>query len=366
MREHEDVTSEKKILTREVAAEQGGGQLGAVCEVSAGQDGERLDAVLADLFPELGLRARRRLWEWRTVTVNGTPRPPAYKVRPGQVVQVLSQKVEGASPELSGPSGLPESSEIRKSQPSSGTQQKPIIRLIAMGGGFAALAKPAGLPSAALAGGNLSSAEALLNSGWAGLWRDFTAASSQTLHAAQSPQIGQEAQMPPETPLLCNRLDTATSGLLLLSFGPERREFFRACERRGEAVKKYLALAHGRTPQSLLLDRAMDTDGRRISKVLDCAEPDRTRHTAVTLLQFLDLDQPGLRGEFSLLEVQIWRGSRHQIRAHLAAAGFPLAGDPLYGPETPPDVSPDRLYLHHFELILPEFSASCPPDWEFV
>ena len=36
-----------------------------------------------------------------------------------------------------------------------------------------------------------------------------------------------------------------------------------------------------------------------------------------------------------LVGCRIRKGARHQIRAHLAAAGHPLAGDSLYGAELP-------------------------------
>ena len=36
-------------------------------------------------------------------------------------------------------------------------------------------------------------------------------------------------------------------------------------------------------------------------------------------------------GRYSLLEVTLGTGRRHQIRVHLAAHGFPIVNDPLYG-----------------------------------
>jgi 23S rRNA pseudouridine1911/1915/1917 synthase len=45
----------------------------------------------------------------------------------------------------------------------------------------------------------------------------------------------------------------------------------------------------------------------------------------------------------SLVEVRIFTGRTHQVRIHLAAAGYPLAGDPFYGPGGVPVESPHAL-----------------------
>jgi hypothetical protein len=60
----------------------------------------------------------------------------------------------------------------------------------------------------------------------------------------------------------------------------------------------------------------------------------------------------------SLVLCRIRLGARHQIRAHLAAAGHPLFGDGLYGDRAAP-----CPLLHHIRLDMPDFSASCPPPW---
>ncbi|MBU1247724.1 MAG: RluA family pseudouridine synthase, partial [Proteobacteria bacterium] len=52
----------------------------------------------------------------------------------------------------------------------------------------------------------------------------------------------------------------------------------------------------------------------------------------------------------------IARGARHQIRAHLAAAGHPIVGDALYG------TAGERLCLYHTALDFPGFSVRLDPD----
>ena len=54
------------------------------------------------------------------------------------------------------------------------------------------------------------------------------------------------------------------------------------------------------------------------------------------------------RGGFTLLEVEIPTGVMHQIRAHLAFIGHPLAGDALYGGPDLPGLS--RHFLHASRL----------------
>jgi 23S rRNA pseudouridine1911/1915/1917 synthase len=59
----------------------------------------------------------------------------------------------------------------------------------------------------------------------------------------------------------------------------------------------------------------------------------------------------------SLLEVEIGTGRAHQIRIHLAAAGYPLLGDPLYAAGGVPRVDSVALpgdpgYLLHARLLV--------------
>jgi 23S rRNA pseudouridine1911/1915/1917 synthase len=83
------------------------------------------------------------------------------------------------------------------------------------------------------------------------------------------------------------------------------------------------------------------------------------------------------KGDVSLLEVRIKTGRPHQIRIHLAFAGHPLAGDPLYaagGTIRDPDALPgdcgyllhaERLYFRH-PVIKSDFEIRClpPPELE--
>jgi len=115
--------------------------------------------------------------------------------------------------------------------------------------------------------------------------------------------------------------------------------------------KWYLALAHGDV-DSLKLDGVIRDDRRRVVRVTD--ETDTPlRHTLVR----------GIRrvGENTLVLALIFKGRRHQIRAHMAHAGHALVGDGVYGAG-----EQGGLFLHHWRVDMPGFTASCLPGWAFV
>lgn len=131
-----------------------------------------------------------------------------------------------------------------------------------------------------------------------------------------------------------------TSGLVLASCTDDgERRWYRA-ERIGNTDKLYLALIEGQPLYDFTVARRLDTDTRNKTRVRHTDDPDPVRHTDVTLLApltagdvpcLVESDDPD--APLMLVGCRIRKGARHQIRAHLAAAGHPLAGDSLYGAE---------------------------------
>jgi 23S rRNA pseudouridine1911/1915/1917 synthase len=317
--------------------------------VSPEQEGNRLDAVLRELFPGHGLRAWRRLCRLRRILVNGHPSRPGRKARAGDEICL----------EMPAGSGLAGKDAPALAFRGNGcAAQGDVPDLVAWGNGYAALRKPAGLHTVRVSGGSPENLEEFLALHWADLWR------------ARQPHT----PVPPP-PRLVTRLDRETSGLVLAlaDASPAAEEIFRAQEREGRVEKGYLALIHGDLRAPLLIRAGLVTRGRRTTKVLSSPDPDATRHTWVTPLRLLDgavLRRKGILGQegadsllmrpVTLIQARILRGSRHQIRAHLAGAGFPLVGDSLYGEK---GGGAERLFLHHAAVSLPGFFALEMPDW---
>ena len=69
------------------------------------------------------------------------------------------------------------------------------------------------------------------------------------------------------------------------------------------------------------------------------------------------------QGEFVLVEARPVTGRTHQIRAHLAAAGYALVGDATYAcPAEPgtPAAALTRQFLHALSLGLRDYPTNCP------
>jgi 23S rRNA pseudouridine1911/1915/1917 synthase len=174
-----------------------------------------------------------------------------------------------------------------------------------------------------------------------------------------------------EVPLhVVHRIDRATSGLLMFA-KTKRAEQGLAAQLRAHTLERmYLCVAHGtvsarRIESTLVPDRG---DGLRGSTTRAGQGKRAVTHVA---------PREALRGA-TLCEVRLETGKTHQIRIHLAEAGHPLVGEPVYirdhensGRRAIP--SP-RLMLHAATLgfLHPvtgehvSLSAPPPPDFEAV
>lgn len=163
------------------------------------------------------------------------------------------------------------------------------------------------------------------------------------------------------TPVPAHRLDRATSGVLLAaaSFQALRwlHELF-ACQ---ALQKEYLAWVSGQWPwrESRLLRHRLER--QRHGNELMLARPPQSGETGNGAREAVSLVSPlAETGGRSLLLIRLDTGRRHQIRAQLAAEGFPVLGDLKYGGAAGPA---GRLYLHSARIILPgaaEFAAPAP------
>ncbi|MDG1500861.1 MAG: RluA family pseudouridine synthase [Planctomycetota bacterium] len=213
-------------------------------------------------------------------------------------------------------------------------------------------------------------------------------------------------------PRLLHRLDKDTSGVLVAAknLDAERvlRTAFEGAAKTGahDIEKTYLALVEGEWPHDdeVLLDGAIgpeETLGRRERRRLGITTKARKNANRMTVLPDDKKDAKAARTRvtveqrfrgFTMVRCSPETGRTHQIRVHLAHAGFPLAVDTLYGrlddlklsdiksryrpkPGRPERPLIDRLTLHALEIDLPDPSedgkrlvvqASLPADFQRI
>lgn len=124
---------------------------------------------------------------------------------------------------------------------------------------------------------------------------------------------------------LVNRLDTDTSGLILLA--REKDVLRRLMEQfaAGAMDKRYLAVVSGQpTPASGTIDLPLGpVAGAKVPRFEVVKSGGKAALTHYRTLR-------PLGSRHSLLELQPLTGRTHQLRVHLAAIGYPIAGDALY------------------------------------
>ena len=152
-----------------------------------------------------------------------------------------------------------------------------------------------------------------------------------------------------------HRLDTATSGLVIFARTQQAFDHLMEIQKRDLLEKTYKAgVLHddrlrGFDPPAFRLGatftimsyfRSFGPKSREVRPVQDIRRAD-TPSLYTTYVTYAGQD---------IVHCVITRGFRHQIRAHLAWAGLPIKGDPLYGPCPSPDIP---LALDCFKVSFP-------------
>jgi 23S rRNA pseudouridine1911/1915/1917 synthase len=141
-------------------------------------------------------------------------------------------------------------------------------------------------------------------------------------------------------PFVVHRIDRETSGLLLFARSAGVRDRLQAGW--GAVTKTYLAVVEGvPRPAEGVVDNFL-AEGRNLRVRAVRGGGDAKR--AVTRYRVLVA-----RGGYSLLEVGLLTGRKHQIRVHLGGLGCPVIGDAVYGTAGGPA---GRLGLHAWRLAL--------------
>jgi 23S rRNA pseudouridine1911/1915/1917 synthase len=140
-------------------------------------------------------------------------------------------------------------------------------------------------------------------------------------------------------PGIVHRLDRFTTGVLLVAKTDAAHRDLAAQFQSRKVEKVYLTLVEGTLTGSGRIQKPIARDPRNRARMTARLNTGRTALTDWKTIE----NYAG----FTFLEIRIGTGRTHQIRAHMAALGHPVAGDRLYGAKPSPW---NRYFLHAHRL----------------
>jgi 23S rRNA pseudouridine1911/1915/1917 synthase len=269
-----------------------------VTRLTAGPEdaGLRLDAFLAARGAARSRSAAQRLIEAGAVSVDGERRAKNHRVAAGQEIAIEGEATGG------------------------GAEAAPEFEIVYEDADLMVIDKPAGLVTHPAPGH-----------------------SGPTLAEALSGRAAGGAD--PERAGIVHRLDRDTSGLIVVTKTEEAHKALSKALKARQVTREYLALVAGRVEtESGTIDAPLGRD--RARRTVVSTRSDRPRH-AVTHFETIER-----LAATTLLRVRLETGRTHQIRAHLAAIGHPVCGDPQYGGRAcGKELGLERQFLHAEKLM---------------
>lgn len=163
-------------------------------------------------------------------------------------------------------------------------------------------------------------------------------------------------------PGIVHRIDKDTSGLLMVAKNDKAHISLVDQLVAKSVTRVYTALVHGHIPHDNgTIDAPIGRDQRERQSM---TVTDKGKN-AITHFKVLERF-----GKFTRVECKLETGRTHQIRVHMKYIGFPLAGDPKYGPKKTLDFGGQLLHAGTVGFMHPETNEymeySCPPPDDFL
>ncbi|QOR68493.1 RluA family pseudouridine synthase [Cytobacillus suaedae] len=164
-------------------------------------------------------------------------------------------------------------------------------------------------------------------------------------------------------PGIVHRIDKDTSGLLMVAKNDMAHESLVNQLVKKTVTRKYKAIVHGIIPHDHgTIDAPIGRDKRDRQSM---TVTDENSKEAITHFNVIDRFK-----DFTFVECQLETGRTHQIRVHMKYIGYPLAGDPKYGPKKTLSIDGQALHAGILGFTHPrtneylEFEAPLPEEFE--
>lgn len=162
-------------------------------------------------------------------------------------------------------------------------------------------------------------------------------------------------------PGIVHRIDKDTSGLLMVAKNDKAHLSLASQLKEHTVNRKYIAIVHGVIPHEKgTIDAPIGRDPKNRQQM---AVVMNTGKEAIT--HFVVLER---FSQHTLVELKLETGRTHQIRVHMKYIGYPLVGDPKYGPKSNIEMDGQALHAAILGFEHPstqkylEFSSPIPED----
>ncbi|MDD5126902.1 MAG: RluA family pseudouridine synthase [Dehalococcoidales bacterium] len=273
---------------------------------TAESGGIRLDRFISDKYPELSRTQVQKLIADGYVTVNSRRAKASYKVNTGDGIEIM----------------------VTPPPPSPIAPEAMLLKIVYEDADLLVVDKPAGLTVHPAPG-----------------HPGHTLVNAILAHYPALAEIGNSPR-----PGIVHRLDKDTSGLMVVAKNRAAQLNLANQFKSHMVTKIYQSLVRGRlTPGCGIIEAEMGRDPHDRKKMAVVSRG-RESSTEYRILRYI--------GNHSLLELKLRTGRTHQIRVHLAAIGFPVVGDTMYGMKSPYLA---RQFLHACKL-----GFSMPSTGEYI
>ncbi|WP_059776732.1 RluA family pseudouridine synthase [Staphylococcus haemolyticus] len=137
-------------------------------------------------------------------------------------------------------------------------------------------------------------------------------------------------------PGIVHRIDKDTSGLLMVAKNDIAHRGLVEQLMDKSVKRKYTALVHGNIPHDYGTIDAPIGRNEKDRQSMDVVDNGKEAVTHFNVLEHFN--------DYTLIECQLETGRTHQIRVHMKYIGFPLVGDPKYGPRKTLDIGGQALH----------------------
>lgn len=163
-------------------------------------------------------------------------------------------------------------------------------------------------------------------------------------------------------PGIVHRIDKDTSGLLMIAKNDQIHENLSKQLKDKTVNRRYISIVHGNIlEEEADIDAPIGRDFFDRKKMCVTAKNSKLAFTSIKVLKRFE--------KHTMIECKLQTGRTHQIRVHLKWIGYPLVGDPVYGPRNTIDTLGQALHAKTLGFIHPitneymEFEAPLPAEF---